>query len=231
MHTMESHYYHTLFFISFFSLIIFNPSHSIYGQHSSSEPSLPLDTPPNLQPVSSPGPQPELSPTPTPTLAPSSEHPPVSVPPSTNIDPTIEKICASTDYPDLCLSTVTPLLKGKNDIVSVLEVAIKASTNSTNLGLIMAKKLANMPGNTPEMVSILNDCTNSYDTALYNFRNAMDAFPGRDIGTMNTMLSAVITNVGDCEDGLSGMDSPLSNCADKVIKMTSNCLAIISLIH
>ncbi|CAK9138906.1 unnamed protein product [Ilex paraguariensis] len=160
-----------------------------------------------------------------------SNAPSESVPSSTNIHPTIKKIADSTDFPDLFVSTVVPLLKGKSDITSVLEVAMKVSTDLTNSALLAAKKAAEMPGTPPEMISILGDCSDSYDTAVYNFQHAMDALAAHDIGTMNTMLTAVLTDVGDCEDGFTGMSSPLSAYAEKVTKMTSNCLAIISLIH
>jgi len=55
-------------------------------------------------------------------------------------------------------------------------------------------------------------------------------FPARDIGTINTMLSAALTDFVTCEDEFSGETSELSPYDDKGTKMASNCLAIASLI-
>ncbi|XP_073129720.1 uncharacterized protein [Henckelia pumila] len=153
---------------------------------------------------------------------------------SVKVDPEVEKICESTDHPSLCVATVSPLLKGENiDVKSVLEVAIKASSTFTQFVLSVAKKLAEKPGTPPEMQSILNDCKDSYDTALSNFEETITAFSQNDIGTMNSMLSAVMTFVGDCEDSFDGLgiESPLMDYSDKLTNMTSNCLAIVSLMN
>ncbi|KAL2464289.1 Plant invertase/pectin methylesterase inhibitor superfamily protein [Forsythia ovata] len=150
-----------------------------------------------------------------------------------NVDPKVQKICDSTDHPLLCLGTVLPLLDHKTDSFSILEVSVKASSELTKFALSMAKKFSNMPGVPPKVASILRDCKDSYDEAMYNFEKAMNALLERDIGTLNTMLSAVITDIGDCEDELSGTGStsPLSNYAEKLTNMTSNCLAIASLLQ
>jgi len=90
-----------------------------------------------------------------------------------------------------------------------------------------------MPGVPPQVASIVRDCKDSYDEAMSNFEKAMNALPERDFGTVNIMLSAVITDMGDCEDGLSSTRSifPISDYAEKLTNMTSNCLAIASLIQ
>lgn len=108
---------------------------------------------------------------------------------------------------------------------------MEVGTKATKVALSLAKRLAKRPGTPPYMVSILKECKESYDSALYNYEEAMIALPKRDIGRMNSMLSAVITDVGDCEDEFSGEKSPLLMYGDRVTKMTSNCLAIVSLIH
>lgn len=44
------------------------------------------------------------------------------------VDPQIKKICDGTDHPDLCLSTVAPVLNGKKiDEDSVLQVSSVAT--------------------------------------------------------------------------------------------------------
>ncbi|PIN07783.1 Pectinesterase [Handroanthus impetiginosus] len=152
--------------------------------------------------------------------------------PSNDINPKLKQICESTDHPSLCLATVAPFLKGKVDVPSVLEVAIKASDKLAKYAFSLAKSFTEKPGTPPELASVLEECKDSYDTVVYNFQNTIDAFQRRDIGTMNSMLSAVITDVGDCEDAFSGLgaESPLWGIADKLTNMTSNCLAVVSLL-
>ncbi|XP_059626928.1 vegetative cell wall protein gp1 [Cornus florida] len=144
-------------------------------------------------------------------------------------DEAIMNICHSTDYPLLCLSSIKPYVNGRNDPLSVLEMAIKASVEHTKLALSALERLATT-SRCPAPRSALDCCKDSYDDALENIYTALDAVPARDIGTVNTMLSAAITDLGDCEDEYSGMSSLLPIAAQKLDNMVSNCLAIVSLI-
>ncbi|KAL2244317.1 uncharacterized protein LOC105156846 [Sesamum indicum] len=150
-----------------------------------------------------------------------------------NPNPEVKKICDSTDYPALCLTTVVPLLHGKASVESVLEVSVKASDEFAKTALSLVKKEAAKPGASPQLLSTLKDCKDGYDTAVENFEKTMNAFTTHDVGTMRSMLSAVITFVGDCEDGFAEMQesSPLSTYAKQLTSMTSNCLAIASLMN
>ncbi|KAL7104832.1 hypothetical protein ACP275_07G006300 [Erythranthe tilingii] len=152
--------------------------------------------------------------------------------PTDDVDPKVKKICDSTDHSSLCLTTIAPLLKGKDDVPSVLEVSIGVGSKLSDYALSLAKTMSEKPGTPPQVLSVLKDCKDSYDTAAYNYQNAVDALHEKDIGTMNSMLSAVITNVGDCEDGFSsiGETSVFSGLAENLTNVTSNCLAIISLL-
>lgn len=98
----------------------------------------------------------------------------------------------------------------------------------TKLAVALAAKLASMPS---PLASIYGDCKDSYNDAVENFESAKDALVTGDVGTMNSMLSAAITDFGDCDDGLLGQSSPLLDVDLALIHMTSNCLAIVSLIH
>ncbi|EYU29652.1 hypothetical protein MIMGU_mgv1a027137mg [Erythranthe guttata] len=152
--------------------------------------------------------------------------------PTDDVDPKVKKICDSTDHSSLCLTTIAPLLKGKDDVPSVLEVSIGVGSKLSDYALSLAKTMSEKPGMPPQVLSVIKDCKDSYDTAAYNYQNAVDALHEKDIGTMNSMLSAVITNVGDCEDGFSsiGETSVFSGLAENLTNVTSNCLAIISLL-
>ncbi|KAG6433647.1 hypothetical protein SASPL_105262 [Salvia splendens] len=168
-----------------------------------------------------------------PSIAPSNEYDlsPSNAPSDDDpADPALEKICESTDHPALCLSTVAPYLDGETDIQSVLDVAIQAGAVFSRYGQETAQKLAMNPGNPPQHSSVLSDCRDGFETAAENYGKAADALAAQDKSTVNSMLSAVITYIGDCQDTIS-TDSPLHSLTDKLINMTSNCLAISSIIN
>lgn len=149
---------------------------------------------------------------------------------SVSLDPSIKKICDSTDYSDICLTSLSPfLIPGKTDPVSVLESAIKATTQHAKQAMSHATKLASAPNLPTRKSNALSDCQYMFSDALDNLQSAMEALPSRDFGTVNSMLSAVITDSETCEDGFSGT-SPLADFDATLRMMGSNCLAISSLI-
>ncbi|XP_057957294.1 vegetative cell wall protein gp1 [Malania oleifera] len=198
---------------------------------SSSPASSPVSTPSNSPAPSSdftqsnsPAPSPVLnSPSPSPgTTSPSANFQPLH---AQAANPAIKKICDSTDYPEICSSTIAPFLTGKTDALSVLETAIRAVITNARLALAASKSfpaISDSPG--------LETCNDSYNDALDNLLDSMDSLATKDIGTVNSMLSAVITDIEACIDAFSGSNSPFGIFDEKVKKMTSNCLAIASLV-
>lgn len=140
----------------------------------------------------------------------------------TFLSPEIKTICSKTDNPELCESSVAPLLTAavKPDASSVLVLAIQASINATKAAKPAVDKAA------------APDCQELYDDAVANLEDAINAVKESDIATVNTNLSAAMTDYGTCNDGFeeSGEPNPLADVADKLHKMVSNCLAISSLI-
>ncbi|KAI5650914.1 hypothetical protein M9H77_36919 [Catharanthus roseus] len=149
-----------------------------------------------------------------------------------NANPEVKKACGSTDYPNLCINTLDPIISPKKEVTldTVLKVSIKATNDLAKAAKVMATKLAAAPGTPPELTKVLNDCKESYDSALYNFERAMEAYDTHDVGTMNTMLSAVITDVGDCEDEFSAVNipSPVAEFAQKLANMTRDFNQVLS---
>lgn len=151
--------------------------------------------------------------------------------PSSDEDPQLKKICDSTDHPSLCLSTVAPFLDGGEiDVQSILDVSIQAGAQLSKYAQATAQKLAGNPGNPPQHSSVLDDCKDGFETAAENYAKAGDALSEKDKGTMSTMLSAVITYAADCKQTIS-KESTLYGITDRLINMTSNCLAISSLMN
>lgn len=143
-------------------------------------------------------------------------------------NPRIKKICDSTDYPAICLTFIAPFFNGKCDPISVLEMALKASSQQIKMAIAASTKLAHkMPS---AGASHLKHCKDNYHDALDNLQNAIDAIPTRDIGTINSMLSAAVTDFSECDDAFAGHISHIADYDGHLTKMVSNCLAIASLV-
>ncbi|XP_013588846.1 PREDICTED: putative uncharacterized protein DDB_G0290521 isoform X2 [Brassica oleracea var. oleracea] len=140
----------------------------------------------------------------------------------TLLPPEIKTICGKTDNPKLCESSISPLLTAaiKPDASSVLVLSIQASINATKAVMPTVNKVA------------AADCQELYDDAVSNLEDAINAVKESDIATVNTNLSAAMTDYGTCNDGFeeTGEPNPLADVADKLHKMVSNCLAISTLI-
>lgn len=148
---------------------------------------------------------------------------------SSNVDPIIKKICDNTDYPDLCTATVSPFMRGSIiNVQNVLQVALKQSSAFAKLGFATFKRASESRFTPPKTKKMLKACLDSWDSALYNYEKAIEALRIHDSGRMSTMLSAAITDISDCEDAFEGLISPMSGYSQRMTKMTSNCLAIVS---
>ncbi|KAF5737053.1 21 kDa protein-like [Tripterygium wilfordii] len=154
---------------------------------------------------------------------------------SANVDPLVKKVCASTDYSSLCESSIAPLLSGAKDAtadaVAMLELVIKAASEHTKLAIAEAEKLIAAPTTPAKVLAMIKDCKDNYDDALDNYQSALDAIPARDIGTINSMLSAALTDYTTCDDGFEGLKSPVAAIDRLLSKMASNTLAVASLVN
>ncbi|XP_042518621.1 putative pectinesterase/pectinesterase inhibitor 26 [Macadamia integrifolia] len=187
---------------------------------------LTLHKPPHISFSSPPQPKPEHNPA----------TPPVRKKnPGTNIkiDPVVNKICHATDYPHLCISSVTHYLHGKANLATIFEAEIRACRHKTRAVSALAIKKSQDPKVDPPTVSSLKDCKDSFSDVLENLQEAENAMKVHDIGTVNTMLSAAVSDVGDCDDWISNNQEvkQLMSRPDAIlIDLISNCLAIASLV-
>ncbi|XP_021730493.1 pectinesterase inhibitor 6-like [Chenopodium quinoa] len=151
-------------------------------------------------------------------------------------NPDVKKTCDATDNPDLCISSLKPFLMHNNndgskktDTFSLLGMQVKATQQATQLALALSTKKL---GQTDNDMDVLRDCREMYDNALDNLDKVIKALESKDIGTINSMLSATISDFGTCDDGVkeSGGTSPLVGYGNKLTELVSNCLATVSLI-
>ncbi|KAH0851769.1 vegetative cell wall protein gp1 [Brassica rapa] len=198
---------------------IISPSPSPEAPEDSASPA----NPPTEMDIDSPSPSPE-----TPEEIPGAPSGKTLISSATTLlkqtllSPEIKTICGKTDNPELCESSISPLLTAaiKPDASSVLVLAIQASINATKAVMPTVNKVA------------AADCQELYDDAVSNLEDAINAVNESDIATVNSNLSAAMTDYGTCNDGFeeSGEPNPLADVADKLHKMVSNCLAISTLI-
>ncbi|KAG4949088.1 hypothetical protein JHK86_042327 [Glycine max] len=141
----------------------------------------------------------------------------------------VKDICSHTDYPDVCVSTITPFLGQNFDLMNVLEAAIKACSYQAKFTISVVAKHMKV---SPEIAAALGDCKEQYSDALENLHRAMDAIQSQDLGTVTTMLSAVMADVSACESGFEEhkVASPMAHSEGMVSITASICLSIASLI-
>ncbi|KAI4329806.1 hypothetical protein MLD38_028151 [Melastoma candidum] len=138
----------------------------------------------------------------------------------------IEQICRKTDYVNVCIASVTGNLKGKARGISILNAEIDACAEGTRAALAQVAKLSKSASK--EEKQALSSCKESFGSAINSLTNAKKAIKARDIGTLDSELSAVITFVSNCNDAYGDVTgpSPLAKVDNQLIHLGSNCLAI-----
>lgn len=158
----------------------------------------------------------------------------VSSRPTPQADAAVEKICAKTDNSALCSSTVLPNLRGNADPTTVLQIEMKACLDLTKEALGQLNKTASNPSMLPEHVSKIEICQEVYDLAVDGIYDASAAIAARDVGTLRTRLSGVMTYLVTCDDAVAespGFKLPLKeDDVSTLYKLASNCLAISTLV-
>ncbi|XP_022748814.1 pectinesterase inhibitor-like [Durio zibethinus] len=232
----------TLLVFLLWCITLFNYARAFCVPCNQSHPKLPSfhSFPPKLQPPPSHPPQetPDSSPE---SLSLKSKLPTIKISlPTVSLnvgkgvqtvsDPRIKSVCDKTDQPALCLACIAPFFNGKSDLLSVIEMLIKAGTKQTKRAIATAAKMAKYPKSNPKTVSRLNDCMESYDDALGNMQEAIDAIPVKDVGTISTMVSAAISDYGTCDDGFTGQPNPIPEGVSPMTKINKNLINIAGII-
>nr|GEZ71996.1 lisH domain-containing protein C1711.05-like [Tanacetum cinerariifolium] len=106
----------------------------------------------------------------------------------------------------------TPFLDGNSN---VLEMTMRSIEWLIKLGSNQAQRLLNTLGNPKDEAKILKVCKDSYENAYSNLQEALEALSSKNIKRMNSLLNAVLSDVGDCRDEYSGKRSPLAIYEDQ----------------
>lgn len=171
------------------------------------------------------------------TLLPIDEptNPLTTIKPGMLENPIVKKICESTGNPLLCFSSLGSMLpQGPFDPVALMQNEIKACNDKAKMVLAQSEKIAADPSTAPDVSESLGYCKENYDSALMNLEEAVKGIATRDVGLMNSMLSAVISDISTCEDTFSEISTspnPMAEMGETVSNLASNCLAILDFLH
>ncbi|CAL0334458.1 unnamed protein product [Lupinus luteus] len=147
----------------------------------------------------------------------------------TEYNPSLKKICGHTYQPEVCLATISPLIKNKFDVVRVLEASIKVSKQNIKA---IVEKIEKEAKESRENAASLKDCKEHYSKALDNLHKALEAIRAKNYGKVTILLSGALADVSTAESKI--VDMQLSNFKVESFSFASvtasNCLSIASLV-
>ncbi|KAK7246271.1 hypothetical protein RIF29_41133 [Crotalaria pallida] len=144
--------------------------------------------------------------------------------------PALEQICGKTHHSDVCLATISPLLKNKADVVNTVQAAIAVTTQHVKMTI---SKIQKHPAVSRDVAAALNDCRDLYSKALANLQKAMQSIQSKDFGNVTVWLSGVLADVSSAEskiDDLKPSAFKADNFYSLVSVTASNALSIASMI-
>ncbi|KAJ3681355.1 hypothetical protein LUZ60_015844 [Juncus effusus] len=147
---------------------------------------------------------------------------------SSDID-IIKSLCAYTDYPNLCVSTIESELPAPEPLhpATVLKLAMKAVRSKSYAAKAFAKALYHNATD-KAIVGALKDCADLYDDVAYSLHNADEALRNHDKGMVGSELSSVCTDVDTCDEGFLEfkLPNPMKKYDDLLAKLAEICLVI-----
>lgn len=148
----------------------------------------------------------------------------------------VSATCKKTLYFQLCLSSLrsdpksqTSDLRGLASIALNLTIANGVSTLSYISNL---KSEASYNGS-QSVSSYLSDCRDVYSDAIQNLQDSVQALNDKSYDTLQSLVSAAMTDSETCEDGfkeMKGLSSPLTEQNQYFSRLCSNFLAINTLL-
>ncbi|KAL3726473.1 hypothetical protein ACJRO7_031380 [Eucalyptus globulus] len=131
-------------------------------------------------------------------------------------------LCKNTDYPALCSSMVKSKVNAE-----------KATQSAINY-LIVQMRQAKVTASTAKAdKSLLEVCTEMYDDALADLTTSLQNLKSGDKPSLQTNLSAVISNLETCKDTFIDASAklPFEKLIEHLQQMTSNSLALANALH
>ncbi|XP_043704103.1 21 kDa protein-like [Telopea speciosissima] len=151
----------------------------------------------------------------------------------------IRLCCASTTYPNLCFSSLSPYASsvGTNRTklgIVALKVSLSATRNSSALLTKLSLKhdlTANETANIKDCVSEVGDAKDELKRSLAQMKDLGAPDFEFTISSIEAWVSAALTDDNTCLDGLDGFNGKVEKWIRKSVtlaaRLTSNALAII----
>lgn len=116
----------------------------------------------------------------------------------------IGDFCAKSNNPTLCTNTLRsdPRSKGA-DARGLATIAIGKAQEATRASINVAKSLLNS-GNK----GIISTCIENFSNAVANLKECETQLNKRDIGTLRSIGSAALTDIGTCSDEFGAKEPP-----------------------
>ncbi|XP_021717476.1 LOW QUALITY PROTEIN: pectinesterase 3-like [Chenopodium quinoa] len=148
----------------------------------------------------------------------------------------LKAVCSVTQYPDTCFTSLSPLVSNSTTFSSIIpsslfNLSLQVAKHSVSeLRLILPKHL-----NDTVLAKALKDCGELFDDAEDQLRESSELTVSSKKGDdLRTWLSAVLTDLDSCVEGVSEINGTTSLVQDLQFKMknatelVSNSLAIVS---
>ncbi|KAL5698587.1 hypothetical protein ACHQM5_029605 [Ranunculus cassubicifolius] len=150
----------------------------------------------------------------------------------------IATTCGHTLYVDLCLSSLredprseTADLKGLAKIALDISL-VNATKMISHLTQLKSQNDTSLPFDS-FFSSCMDDCIDEYQEAAGNLEDANDALEKNSLATVDSLITAAMTDSDTCEDGFGDkeeMESPLTEKNREFSNLCSNALAIATLL-
>ncbi|KAJ3695756.1 hypothetical protein LUZ60_001133 [Juncus effusus] len=149
---------------------------------------------------------------------------------------TIKLICSVTRYPDLCVSTISPVNASyvPNDPIELFKLSLEATMDKIcNVSSLIGR--TNFALNDKRLGLAIEDCKELIDNAIDDLNYTISLLDSKlltdsMVSELRALLSAVITDQETCIDGFEGTSGSVKDkfeiVMDKSTKLTSNSLAI-----
>ncbi|WOH05305.1 hypothetical protein DCAR_0624720 [Daucus carota subsp. sativus] len=163
---------------------------------------------------------------------------------SLNTSESTRLVCAVTQYPNSCVSSISSLKNLPPQLGPQL-----IFTLSLNISLSELKNVSSFPktliskSNEANTVSALRDCVSLFDDAVSQLNNSVALFDGSEkealteakIADVNTWISGAMSDQETCLDGLEEMESSVLDEVKAKLQKSKECmsnsLAILANMH
>ncbi|CAA7408538.1 unnamed protein product [Spirodela intermedia] len=140
------------------------------------------------------------------------------------------RLCSRTDYPTLCMAVGKRLGGSVPSADALVRATIQVAMQKTHEAKATAARLGAAPSRDRYAKGNVETCRRSYDSALADLQTSLRALRSRSLADLRINLSAVITDVGTCDDGFmesaAGRRSPFAGVNGAIHKFASNGLAL-----